>query len=232
MSVPENSCYNISASKGFSYRVPVAVQATLKRLLKKLPSPVRPIYKEYYGDLMASRACAQDSAKAMAGFVEKSFPKISTDHNRLARLMNAEIDRDEHSYVPFKFPTVGDGTAADSDEEVMAAIQVPKTNRRQAVDAISEKLSHPKAKRAKMGKKARAPETAVLASPTAETDAPVHGLLSPVEEAPVDDSTVTALKVVNGAEDHDHKPDAWTDSLWSHGDWIDGMEVIDTLPRA
>jgi hypothetical protein len=117
MTTPETT-YAMAASKRFSYLVPTTVNKTLKKLLKKLPSTARQIYKEYDGDIMASRASAQVSADALAAFVEDSFLKISVDHNRLANLMNAAIDEDEHDgYVPVKFSVVGDGIAANTDEE-------------------------------------------------------------------------------------------------------------------
>jgi hypothetical protein len=100
---------------------------------------------------MASRACAQISADALAVFVTESFPKISADHNRLAKLMNAAIDGDEHDgYEPVKFPIVGDGTAADTDKEE----QEPQPRKR------SRASSRSKGKRAKTGKTSRAPQVA------------------------------------------------------------------------
>jgi hypothetical protein len=65
---------------------------------------------------MASRARAQDSADAMVVFVDGSFPHISKDHNRLANLMNAEMDK-QQSGVMIKIPMTGDGTAANGDED-------------------------------------------------------------------------------------------------------------------
>ena len=54
----------------------------------------------------------------MAAFVDESFPKISADHNRLAKLMNAAIDGDGHDgCFPVKFPIIGDGTTAGTDNE-------------------------------------------------------------------------------------------------------------------
>jgi hypothetical protein len=140
--------YARAASRGFSYLVPTTVNATLKKLLKKLPSTARPIYKDYYGDIMGSRACAQVSADALAAFVEESFPRISADHNRLAKLMNAAIDEDEHDgYDPVKFPVVADGTAADTDDEDERA---PQSRKRPGMWSL------PEGKRAKAVKKSRA----------------------------------------------------------------------------
>jgi hypothetical protein len=123
--------YAMSASKGFSYRVPVTVQDVLTKLLKKLPSAARPIYREYYRDLMSSKKCATDSAKAMVEFVEQNFPNIKSNHNRLAYLMNEAIGKDEHvGYHPILFPIVGDGDYKDEEAEV--GIEIPKIKKRQA----------------------------------------------------------------------------------------------------
>jgi hypothetical protein len=151
MATSEPPKYAKAASQGFSYWVPTAVNNILKRLLRKVPFVARSVYIDYYGDIMASRACAQISADALAVFVAESFPKISADHNRLAKLMNAAIDGDEHDgYEPVKFPIVGDGTAADTDKEE----QEPQPRKR------SRASSRPKGKRAKTGKTSRAPQVA------------------------------------------------------------------------
>jgi hypothetical protein len=140
--------YVMSASKGFSYLVPITVQPALVRILKKLPSTARPIYREWYGDVMASRACAQDSADAMVTFIVESFPKIRADHNQLARLMNEEIDLHEHDYVPVKFPIV-----AGADEEGDREVEV--TPKRRPGPAMT---SRSQTKRRKIESSSSAPE--------------------------------------------------------------------------
>lgn len=99
--------YAVAASKGFSYYLPKSAQRHLRELLKQLPSAARSIYNEYYRDLMSAKACAPESAAAMASFVKSSFPNIAQKHNTFAREMNKEIDDNEHEgYEPTKFPIV------------------------------------------------------------------------------------------------------------------------------
>ena len=126
----KDNYYNISASKGFSYLIPYIAQDVLKKLLKQLPAAARPIYHGYYGGLMASRACAQDSANAMVTFIQESFPKIAKSHNRLARIMNAEIDKDWHGYFPVKMPIVADMLETDSDKETEVVVRAPRTRKK------------------------------------------------------------------------------------------------------
>ncbi|KAF1940211.1 hypothetical protein EJ02DRAFT_467572 [Clathrospora elynae] len=147
MATPDPSKYVMHASKGFSYLVTINVQVTLTALLKQIPPTARDIYREYYRDLMAAKACAQDSANDMVMFVEKGFPKISADYNQLAKLMNEKIDQHEHSYVPLR--------------------------KRRAAPA---KNSRPKAKRIKTGKKLREPKAAILATPESELRATSRSL--------------------------------------------------------
>ena len=150
--------YAKSASKGFSYLVPVSVQDALLKLLKKLPFTARDIYRKYYRDLMAAKRCAPDSAQAMAKFVEESFPSIRRKHNRLARLMNEAIQQDEHhGYYPTLFPIVGSDADGD-EEETEEEIEVSKTKKRQAVTPASSSRS--KNKRRKTTKTVKKTATA------------------------------------------------------------------------
>lgn len=127
--------YAMRASKGFSYLVPVTVQETLGKLLKKLPLAAQSIYRECYGDIMASRACAPDSSRYMTEFVTDSFPNITLYHNRLAKLMNSEISLDEHvGYVPTLFPVVGHGL--DDLVESEEVVEAPKTKKPRALTPI------------------------------------------------------------------------------------------------
>ncbi|KAI4641291.1 hypothetical protein J4E93_008170 [Alternaria ventricosa] len=112
----EYTYYSSSASRGFTFLIPYHVQAIFVSTTRKLPSAVRPVYREYFGDIMACRDRARDSAKAMQAFVNEDFPEISKDHNRLASLMNAEIDKQRND-VLVKIPITGDGTAAEDDED-------------------------------------------------------------------------------------------------------------------
>ncbi|XPT00664.1 hypothetical protein M3J09_009815 [Ascochyta lentis] len=121
----KSSEYAIAASKGFSYYLPKSAQQDLQKLLKQLPSPARSIYDEYYRDLMCSKACAAESAAAMATFVTESFPVVARRHNAFAGKMNAEIQSDMHEgYLPILFPIVREPrvrvkevAAADSGSE-------------------------------------------------------------------------------------------------------------------
>jgi hypothetical protein len=125
--------YNMHASKGFSYLVPVTVQETLSKLLKQLLFATRSIYREYYGDYMASRECAADSSKAIIEFVTDSFPIIMPHHNQLAKLMNAEIVLDEHDgYDPILYPLAGDGS--DDPEDSGRVVKAPEAKQSRATN--------------------------------------------------------------------------------------------------
>jgi hypothetical protein len=117
--------YAISASKGFSYYLPKPAQQHLQSLLKQLPSPARPIYTEYYRDLMCAKACAADSAAAMASFVTESFPEVAGTHNEFAKEMNGEMEKHEHEgYAPVLFPVVEvrRSGSRDGGEEVASSV--------------------------------------------------------------------------------------------------------------
>ncbi|KAJ4343991.1 hypothetical protein N0V95_006446, partial [Ascochyta clinopodiicola] len=92
----KSSKYAIAASKGFSYYLPKTAQQDLQTVLKQLPSPARSIYNEYYRDLMSAKACAPESAGAMATFVTESFPMVAKLHNAFVRKMNEEIRSNQH----------------------------------------------------------------------------------------------------------------------------------------
>ena len=132
--VDYNYC-SLSTSKGLSYLIPYTVQATIIKLLKKLPTAVCPIHREYYGDIMTSRARCKDSTDAMAKFVDEDFPDISRDHNRLANLMLAEIEEQKNSHETVKFPLVGDGREAEYDDENGEDGQVVRPQKRDAMMA-------------------------------------------------------------------------------------------------
>jgi hypothetical protein len=234
--------YSAAGSKGLSYLVPYTVQATLLKILKTLPTVARPIYREYYGDIMATRVRAQESADAMAKFVD-DFPAISRTHNRLANLMNAEIEEQKGSNA-IKFQVVGDGTTAEDGDEDGHEGQVALPQRRNVVNA----------RQTKSAKEVVAPEddlivevksglreqsATMVSSPTiantefggpAVAQSPVTSPASPTilntEHTEVDENNSEM-----SAEPLD-APEPWDDSLWVHGAWIDGLEVIDTLPRA
>jgi hypothetical protein len=240
--------YSSSASKGFSYLVPYIVQTTLTKLLKKLPSSARPLYREYYGDIMASRARAQDSADAMVVFVDESFPHISKDHNRLANLMNAEMNKQQDG-VLVKIPMTGDGTAAIGNED-----GEPVVRPRKRKQSVAKPKSAKSAKSAKSSKKVTSSEAAskpVVESTMCEESpesafpptvantelvAPALPSRSATPSASHSDNDNEQLDVSEdntemGMEPLD-PPEPWDDSLWPHGAWIDGLEVIDALPWA
>ncbi|KZM23628.1 hypothetical protein ST47_g5221 [Ascochyta rabiei] len=103
----KSSKYAVAASRGFSYYLPKPAQQDLLKALRQLPSPTQSIYDEHYRDLMCAKACAPESATAMAKFVTESFPMIAKQHNAFFRKMNEEIDSNEHEgYVPVIFPNV------------------------------------------------------------------------------------------------------------------------------
>jgi hypothetical protein len=113
--------YCFGASRGSPYKVLLTAAATLQVIRTKLPSAAHKIYRGYYDDIILSGSGAQDSAVAMATFVE-NFPAILTFHNRLAVLQNPEIERQKPGGGRVKFPLVGNGIAAgDDDEDVIKA---------------------------------------------------------------------------------------------------------------
>jgi hypothetical protein len=234
--------YSSSASKGFSYLVPYIVQNTLTKLLKKLPSSARPLYREYYGDIMASRARAQDSADAMIMFVDESFPHISKDHNRLANLMNAEMDK-QKSGVMVKIPMTGDGTAASEDEDGELVARPRK--RKQSVAKPESAKSSKKATSSEAASKSvvesamreESPESAF--PPTVantELVGPALHSRSATPSASHSDNDNEHLDISENDREMCMEPldppEPWDDSLWPHGAWIDGLEVIDALPWA
>ncbi|KAJ4318928.1 hypothetical protein N0V94_004158 [Neodidymelliopsis sp. IMI 364377] len=80
-----NTQYAISASKGFSYYLPKPAQQHLQSLIKQLPSPARPIYTEYYRDLMCAKAPLLDSAdhstRDLGGDLQATQVTKPTDSN-------------------------------------------------------------------------------------------------------------------------------------------------------
>jgi hypothetical protein len=136
--------YAIAASKGFSYYLPKSAQRHLQELLKQLPSAARPIYDEYYRDLMCAKVRAPESAIAMTTFIASSFPKIAKKHNAFAREMNEEIDSNEHEgYEPIKFPIVAEPEM--DDEEATTAANTGK-KRKQAPAGPIPLLNRPEKK--------------------------------------------------------------------------------------
>ncbi|KAH6639731.1 hypothetical protein C7974DRAFT_410685 [Boeremia exigua] len=147
--------YAIAASKGFSYYLPKSAQRLLQTLLRQLPSTARSIYNEYYRDLMCSKACARESAAAMAKFVD-TFPKIAAMHNAFAREMNAEIESDVHEgYQPVKFPIVRE-RVVDAEKE---------NKKRKRIPAESAALSAPISKKAKAEQHLQPDTTTALGLP-------------------------------------------------------------------
>ena len=120
---PEKAAkYAIAASKGFSYYLPKSAQVHLKELLRQLPPTARSIYDEYYRDLMSAKACAPESAVAIANFVTKTFPVIAKKYNVFAKEMNEEIESNEHEgYVPVKFPLVDEPDVEAEDNAVTSS---------------------------------------------------------------------------------------------------------------
>ena len=113
--------YCFGASRSSPYKVLLTAAATLQVIRTKLPSAAHKIYRGYYDDIIMSGSCAQDSAVAMAIFVE-NFPAILTFHNRLAVLQNPEIEGQKPGEGRVKFPLVGNGIAVgDDDEDVIKA---------------------------------------------------------------------------------------------------------------
>lgn len=128
--------YAIAASKGFSYYLRKSAQRHLQELLKQLPSAAHSIYNEYYRDLMCAKACAPESAAAMAKFVTSSFPKIAKKHNTFARDMNEKIDINEHEgYEPVEFPVVAEPDV--DDEEAAAVVDTGKKRKRALAGSAS-----------------------------------------------------------------------------------------------
>src|SRR5690242_9312633 len=76
--------YALAASKGFSYLLPKTAQARLRSLLKALPTPARAIYNEYYRDIMCAKACAPESAAALAVFVQQ-FEGVRSEERRVGK---------------------------------------------------------------------------------------------------------------------------------------------------
>ncbi|RAR05703.1 hypothetical protein DDE83_007271 [Stemphylium lycopersici] len=212
MTENKDNYYNVSASKGFSYLIPYTAQDVLKKLLKQLPAAARTIYRGYYGDVMASRACTQDSANAMVKFVQESFPKISKNHNKLARIMNTEIDKDWHSYIPVKMPIVADVMGSDLDEEAKMLVQAPQTRKKNDA-ATGPRI--PKVSR-------------IATTPVSDTqEAPL--ILSPPESIAGAEAWRKAKRANN--VENINVPEPWDDLLWPHGPWVDGLEVIDKIPK-
>ncbi|RYN39459.1 hypothetical protein AA0114_g11247 [Alternaria tenuissima] len=155
-------CYG--ASRYAAYHVLLTAAATLQVIRKKLPPAAHKIYRGYYDDIISSANCAQDSAVAMATFVE-NFPAILTFHNRLAVLQNPEIEGQKPGEGCVKFPLVGNGIAAgDDDEDVIKATLAQEKQR-----------NKPKweAERAKKGKKPKNPvasEETLAMTPEAALD--------------------------------------------------------------
>ena len=140
--------YCFGASRSSPYKVLLTAAATLQVIRTKLPSAAHKIYRGYYDDIISSGSCAQDSAVAMAIFVE-NFPAILTFHNRLAVLQNPEIEGQKPGEGRVKFPLVGNGIAVgDDDEDVIKATL-----------AQEKQKNKPKweAERAKKGKKPKKP---------------------------------------------------------------------------
>ena len=140
--------YCFGASRSSPYKVLLTAAATLQVIRTKLPSAAHKIYRGYYDDIIMSGSCAQDSAVAMAIFVE-NFPAILTFHNRLAVLQNPEIEGQKPGEGRVKFPLVGNGIAVgDDDEDVIKATLAQEKQR-----------NKPKweAERAKKGKKPKKP---------------------------------------------------------------------------
>ncbi|KAI4611643.1 uncharacterized protein J4E87_010493 [Alternaria ethzedia] len=227
--------YSSSASRGFTFLIPYHVQAIFVSTTKKLPSAVRPVYREYFGDIMACRDRARASAEAMQAFVNEDFPRISKDHNRLANLMNAEIDKQRNN-VLVKLPITGDGTAAEDDEDEPVA---QSRTREQGVaksdkNAVSKVVSEAAAEATVREKSpdAASPPTmanAELVQPTLRQDpatspASPTGIDSEQSEVDEEDSELSVIFVDTS--------EPWNESLWPHGTWIDGLEVIDALPWA
>ena len=228
--------YSSSASKGFTFLIPYHVQARFVSLTKKLPPTARPVYREYFGDIMACRDRARDSAEAMQTFVNDSFQHISKDHNRLANLMNAEIDK-QRKNVLVKLPITGDGTAAEDDDENEPVAQsrttkqtVAESDKKAASKAVSEAAAEATVR--EESPEAASPPTlanAELVRPTlrqgpATSSASPTGINSEQSEVDEEDSELSVIFVDTS--------EPWRDSLWPHGAWVDGLEVIDALPWA
>ncbi|RYO45655.1 hypothetical protein AA0113_g10286 [Alternaria arborescens] len=156
--------YCFGASRSSPYKVLLTAAATLQVIRTKLPSAAHKIYRGYYDDIISSGSGAQDSAVAMATFVE-TFPTILSFHNRLAVLQNPEIERQKTGEGRVKFPLVGNGIAAgDDDEDVIKATLAQEKQR-----------NRPKweAERAKKGKKPKnlvASEETLAMTPEAALD--------------------------------------------------------------
>jgi len=230
--------YSSSASKGFTFLIPYHVQAIFVATTRKLPSAARPVYREYFGDIMACRDRARDSAEAMQAFVNKDFPEISRDHNRLANLMNAEIDK-QRKEVSVKIPITGDGTMAgeDEDDKPLAELgrkkQSPaESGKKATLKAVSEAAAEATV-REEPSKTASPPTVAntELVRPTlGQGPGPATSPRRPTggdreySEVDEEDSELSVI-VLDTSE-------PWKDSLWPHGAWIDGLEVVDALPWA
>ncbi|KAI4605605.1 hypothetical protein J4E83_010497 [Alternaria metachromatica] len=227
--------YSSSASKGFTFLIPYHVQAKFVAITKKLPPTARPVYREYFGDIMACRDRARNSAEEMQAFVNDSFPRISKDHNRLANLMNAEIDK-QRKNVLVKIPITGDGTAAEDDEDEPVAQahkkkqSVATPGKKVTPDAVSE-VSAEAAVREESPEAAFPPTMAnaelvrpALRQGPATSSASPTGISSEQSEVDEEDSEMSVIFVDTS--------EPWKDSLWPHGAWVDGLEVIDALPWA
>ncbi|KAI4642612.1 uncharacterized protein J4E79_011494 [Alternaria viburni] len=227
--------YSSSASRGFTFLIPYHVQANFVKITKQLPSAVRPVYREYFGDIMACRDRARDSAEAMQTFVNEDFPRISKDHNRLAKLMNAEIDKQRNN-VLVKLPITGDGTAAEDDEDQAVAQSrtreqgVAKSDKNATSKVVLEAAAEatmreesPEAAPPPTMANTRLVRPALRQGPAPSSASPT-GMNS--EQSGIDEEdSETSVILVDTSE-------PWNDSLWPHGTWIDGLEVIDALPWA
>ena len=227
--------YSSSASKGFTFLIPYHVQANFVAITKKLPPTARPVYREYFGDIMACRDRARDSAEAMQAFVNEDFPEISRDHNRLANLMNAEIDK-QRKNVLVKLPITGDGTAAEDDEDEPVAQSrtreqgVAKPDKNATSKVVPEAAAE--ATLREESPKAASPPTmanAELVQPTlrqssAISSASPTGINSEQSEVDEEESEMSVILLDTS--------EPWNDSLWPQGAWVDGLEVIDALPWA
>ncbi|KAI4678818.1 hypothetical protein J4E81_010546 [Alternaria sp. BMP 2799] len=231
--------YSSSASRGFTFLIPYHVQAIFVSTTKKLPSAVRPVYREYFGDIMACRDRARASAEAMQTFVNENFPRISKDHNRLANLMNAEIDK-QRKDVLVKIPITGDGTAAEDDEDDEPVAQ---SRLREQVLAKSDKNATSKVVLETAAEAAVREESPEVASPPTMANAE---LVRPSLRQGLATSSASPTGINSGQSEADEEDEEdsersvivldtsepWNDSLWPHGTWIDGLEVIDALPWA
>ncbi|KAL1600217.1 hypothetical protein SLS59_005841 [Nothophoma quercina] len=208
---PEKAAkYAIAASKGFSYYLPKSAQVHLKELLRQLPPAARSIYDEYYRDLMSAKACAPESAIAIANFVTKTFPVVAKKYNVFAKEMNDEIESNEHEgYVPVKFPLV-DKPDVEADDNAVTSSRSKKRKR-----APTEATTMKKAKTGPDGQSAgQVPAEAGTPPASSPSHAPDHEDSEPPEveslgiltqNIPLDDTaplTPTSAQII----EFDHNP--------------------------